>query len=110
MMESLQLSDSIDLMALFKPPIHRSAKAVLDRTLFRKTVPISAARITDNKLISKYRGNFEKSKELLHAERLTNVRKDPDATLAAKGVKCLLLRPDVKPNGRNASNYSEGYH
>ena len=95
----LQSSDQKDLMSLFKPPVHRSAAAVLDRALFKKTIPISAARITDTKLISKCRGQLMKTKELLHGERLASVRSDPDASLAAKGIKCLLLKPDIKPNG-----------
>lgn len=102
----LQSSDPIDLMSLFKPPIHRSATAVLDRALFTKTIPISAARVTNNKLISKCRGHLEKSQELLSTERVTTVRPDPDVSLAAKGIKCLLLKPQVKPNGMSSFLFS----
>jgi len=87
------------MAALFRPPIHRSTAAVLDRALFSKTIPIAAARVTDRKQISRCRSQLDKSKELLHLERLTVVRDDPDPILASKGGKCLLLKPEVKPDG-----------
>jgi tRNA (guanine37-N1)-methyltransferase len=87
------------MAALFRPPIHRSAAAVLDRALFSKTIPIAAARVTDRKQISRCRTQLDKSKELLHLERLTAVRDDPDPISASKGGKCLLLKPEVKPDG-----------
>ena len=86
-------------MALFAPPIHRSAAAILDRALFSKNIPIAAARIAQNRDISKCRTMLDKSKELLRLERVTSVRADPDPTIASKGGKCLLLRPEVKPDG-----------
>jgi tRNA (guanine37-N1)-methyltransferase len=86
-------------MALFRPPVHRSASAVLDRSLFTRRIPIAAARVTDKKLISKCRQKLEKSKDLLRLERLTSVRQDPDSTLAAQGGKCLLLKAEVKADG-----------
>src|SRR5271167_3744459 len=87
-------------MALFRPPIHRSAVAVLDRALFSKTIPIAAARVANNKLISKFRAELDKSQELLRMERLTSVREDPDPVIASKGGRCLLLRPEVQPDGK----------
>jgi tRNA (guanine37-N1)-methyltransferase len=84
---------------LFRPPIQRSAAAVLDRALFSKTIPIAAARVTDRKHISRCRTQLDKSRELLHLERLTVVRDDPDPILATNGGKCLLLKPEVKPDG-----------
>lgn len=70
---------------------------MLDRTLFSKIFPISAARIANIKKISEYRAQLEKSKESLRLDRITNVQPDPEATLASKGSKCLLLNPNVKP-------------
>ena len=87
------------MAALIRPPIQRSAAAVLDRALFSKTIPIAAARVTDKKQISRCRTQLDKSRELLRLERLTVVRDDPDPILASKGGKCLLLKPEVKPNG-----------
>lgn len=40
---------------------------------------------------------MDKSKELLRVDRVSAVREDPDPALAAKGGKCLLLKPEVKP-------------
>ncbi|ELR09146.1 tRNA(m(1)G37)methyltransferase [Pseudogymnoascus destructans] len=90
-------AESASANDMFRPPIVRSAAAVLDRSLFTRTFPIAAARITDHKLISPSRGKLEKSKELLRVDRVSAVREDPDPALAAKGGKCLLLRPEVKP-------------
>jgi tRNA (guanine37-N1)-methyltransferase len=86
-------------MSLFRPPIVRSAGAVLDRSLFTKKISLTAARVLDVKNISKYRAQLERSRELLKLDRLVNVRPDPDPILAAKGGKCLLLKPEVKPEG-----------
>lgn len=86
-------------MALFRPPIHRSATAVLDRALFSRTIPVAAARVPDKKQISKFRTQLDKSRELLHVERQSSVRADPDPILALKGGKCLLLMPGVKVDG-----------
>lgn len=87
-------------MSLFRPPLVRSASAILDRSLFSKTVPISAARIANNKNLSRYRGVLQKSKELLQIERLSSITTDPDAAFAAKGGKCMLLKPEIKHEGR----------
>lgn len=86
-------------MALFRPPIHRTASATLDRALFKREIPLAAARVLDNRHISRVRAKFEKNKDLLRLERLTSIRADPDASQASKGVKCLLLRPEVKVDG-----------
>lgn len=86
-------------MSLFRPPIVRSANAILDRSLFAKTIPIAAARIENIKNISRFRTQLDKTKELLKLERLSNIRSDPDPAIAAKGGKCLLLMPQVKPEG-----------
>ncbi|KAF4636532.1 hypothetical protein G7Y89_g1556 [Cudoniella acicularis] len=88
---------SFDAMSLFRPPLVRSASATLNRALFSKTIPVAAARIQSVKNISKFRAQLQKTKELLILERLLIVRPDPDPTLAAKGGKCLLLKPHVKP-------------
>lgn len=86
-------------MTLFRPPLVRAATAALDRSLFTKKIPVSAARVRDARNIAKYRGLLERSREILKLERLLNVRSDPDAGIAAKGGKCLLLRPEVRPGG-----------
>ncbi|KAF7927831.1 hypothetical protein EAE99_005208 [Botrytis elliptica] len=87
---------SNDQMSLFRPPVVRSAAGVLDRALFSKTIPISAARLMNNKIISKCRSQLTKSKEMLLEDRVAPIRSDPDPEFAAKGGKCLLLNPKVK--------------
>lgn len=84
---------------LLRPPVVRSATGILDRALFSKTVPIAAARIFSNKDITKVRTQLEQSKDVLVLERIKTVRPDPDAALASKGSKCLLLNPEVKSEG-----------
>jgi tRNA (guanine37-N1)-methyltransferase len=97
------LISSFDSMSLFRPPVVRSAAvaaaATLDRSLFSKTIPISAARILNVKKISQHRTQLTKTKELLGLERFTNIRPDPDSDRASKGGKCFLLSPQVKPEG-----------
>ena len=88
-----------DSMSLFRPPIVRSAGAILDRALFSKTVSIAAARVHNNKNLAKFRKSLEKSEEILIQERIKNIIPDPDAGIAAKGGKCVLLKPQVKPGG-----------
>lgn len=77
----------------------RSASAALNRALFSKTIPIAAARVANLKNLSRFRQQLDKSKELMQLERVMNVRPDPDPVLAEKGGKCLLLKPEVKPEG-----------
>ncbi|KAL3427596.1 Met-10+ like-protein [Phlyctema vagabunda] len=100
-MEALNATTSPDLMTLFRPPIVRCASGVLDRALFSKTVPLTAARVSNLKNISKWRSALESTRELLRLERFQNVRPDPSSELAAKGGKCLLLKPEVKSDDSN---------
>ncbi|KAH8591959.1 Met-10+ like-protein-domain-containing protein [Bisporella sp. PMI_857] len=92
-------------MSLFRPPVVRSASAVLDRALFSKTIPTAAARVFNNKKLSDYVKKLEKSKEVLGLERLKPVTPDPDTAFASKGGKCILLKPEVKPE--DPSTWSE---
>lgn len=95
----------LDTMSLFRPPIVRTAGANLDRSLFSKTIPTAAARVLDNKYISRLRVQLDKSNELLKIERLPTVHIDPDPALASRGGKCLLLKPDIRPE--DLSTWSE---
>lgn len=81
---------------MFRPPINRAMRA-LDRSFFQKSIPLSAAKIRDNKQISKYR--TELGPDLLRLERMQTVRsvRDPEGGQAAKA---LLLRPEVRPDGK----------
>ena len=79
---------------MFRPPVNRAMR-VLDRSFFQKSIPISAARIRDNKQISKYRA--ELGHDTLRLDRMLIVRhvRDPEGQEA----KALLLRPEVKQDG-----------
>ncbi len=94
-----KITVSFDAMSLFRPPVMRSVTALLDKALFSKTIPVAAASIVDFKNISRFRAELGQTKELLRLERLMAVRPDPNPELAASGKKCLLLRPEVKPEG-----------
>ena len=80
--------------AMFRPPVNRAMR-VLDRSFFQKSLPISAARIRDNKQITKCRAAL--GHDTLRLDRLQTVRsvKDPEG----QETKVLLLRPEVKPDG-----------
>ncbi|KAI9766564.1 MAG: tRNA(m(1)G37)methyltransferase [Candelina submexicana] len=80
---------------MFRPPINRTMR-VLDRSFFRKTLPLSAARVNGNKMISKCRAELERSKDLLRMARIGSVQPDPDTDMASWGRKCLLLKPEVR--------------
>lgn len=82
---------------MFRPPVNRAMR-VLDRSFFRKTVPISAATIFQNSDISKTRQELVKSKDLLAIPRLNSIQEFKEADgLVRKG---LLLREDIKHDGR----------
>lgn len=87
---------------MFRPPLAHGMNA-LDRTFFRRTIPLKAARIFDNKNISKVRTQLERSKDALSEPRLGSVYPDPDAERAKSGKKCVLLRPEVKSAPSNGS-------
>ena len=83
--------------AMFRPPINRAMRA-LDRSFFQKSIPLSAAKIRDNKQISKYR--TELGHDLLRLDRMPTVRSVRDSQ--GQEAKALLLRPEVKQDGNVA--------
>ncbi len=85
-------------MNLFRAPAAARAAKTLDRALFSRTLPTAAASVRDNRLLSKYRKQLEKSRELLMLDRFDSIAADPDRELASQGRKCLILKPDVKPS------------
>ncbi|KAF2099860.1 guanine-N(1)--methyltransferas-like protein [Rhizodiscina lignyota] len=78
-----------------RPPVNRAMRT-LDRAFFRRQIPIAAARIANNKDISSFRHRLQKSEDAFVMERLSSIRPDPNAEIAQKGQKCLLLRPGLK--------------
>ncbi|TWU78401.1 tRNA(m(1)G37)methyltransferase [Metarhizium rileyi] len=83
-------------MNLFRAPAAARAAKSLDRALFSRTLPTFAASVRENKLISKYRKQLERTKEVLDVDKLDPIAADPDEVLAGQGRKCLILRPDLK--------------
>lgn len=77
---------------MFRPPINRCMK-ILDRSFFKKTVPISAAQVLDNRQISRLK--IELRHEMLQLERLLVIRPIPNT-----GRRALLLKPEIKAEGR----------
>jgi tRNA (guanine37-N1)-methyltransferase len=92
-----QKEEAVD-MATLRVPLARSMTK-LDRSIFTKTVTLSAATVSDNRNIGRYRKLLEKSRDLVNLERLDPVRPHPDQTLAAAGRKCLLLKPQIDFEG-----------
>ncbi|KAI5796639.1 guanine(37)-N1-methyltransferase [Geopyxis carbonaria] len=82
----------IDTMSrLFLPPVNRSMTS-LDRTFFRKIIPLSAARIFDKKNIGRVRKDC--AKDILRLQKVDSLVED-----RIDGVrKVLLLQPKVKHN------------
>jgi tRNA (guanine37-N1)-methyltransferase len=82
-------------MNLFRAPAARAAKS-LDRSLFTNTLNAAAASIRENKLLSKYRKELEKTNEVLFMERFNPILPDPNPSLASEGKKCIVLAPQIK--------------
>lgn len=80
---------------MFRPPINRAMR-VLDRSFFKKNIPLSAARIFDMKQIPKVRA--ELGQDLLHLDRLQSVQ---NVEISPGHVaKALLLRTDIVKDGK----------
>jgi tRNA (guanine37-N1)-methyltransferase len=84
---------------MLRPPVNRAMRQ-LDRAFFRKTIAISAARIFNNQHISQCRQDLDKSQDLLRHERISTVQREPETEPGYSARKCLLLRPEIKHNGR----------
>ncbi|ROW14712.1 hypothetical protein VPNG_03767 [Cytospora leucostoma] len=82
------------MMSLVRPP-RMQPSTTLNKALFSMTVNLAAASVRDNKNLSKLRNNLAKSGDILPLERISAIIPDPDADLAAKGRKCLLLNPRI---------------
>lgn len=85
-----------DNMALLRPP-KLPPSTSLNKALFSKTLNLAAASVRDNKNLSKLRQALSKNGDILPMERISAIAPDPDTDLAAKGRKCLLLKPSISP-------------
>jgi hypothetical protein len=86
--------NSPDVPAVFLPPVNRSMQT-LDRSFFRKVVPLAAASVSDVRQIGNTRAQLTASGELFRLAPLKPLRDDDQNP----GAKCLLLKHDVDPNG-----------
>ena len=71
--------------AMFRPPVNRAMR-VLDRSFFRRTVPLAAARVSENNQIAKTQKLLDKSGDLLTVPRIMSVRLAPDPAAVANDV------------------------
>ncbi|KAH0832725.1 hypothetical protein AYO21_00369 [Fonsecaea monophora] len=88
--------NSADLPKIFLPPVNRSMQT-LDKSFFRKVVPLAAATIPDVRQITAIRRELEKSQDLLRVSPIKPLRDDDSV---GQGAKCLLLRPGIDANER----------
>lgn len=84
---------------MFRPPVHRAMRT-LDRSVFRKTVPLSAARVFKPSDISNVRKELLKG-DLLVLPRVNGIRevKEQDGSV----LKALLLKENIKADGKSLS-------
>lgn len=75
---------------MFRPPVNR-AMGALDRSYFYKKVSLAAATVLESRNIAKYR--TELHDEMLKLDRVPTVKQDP----RQKGLKTLLLKPEIRP-------------
>lgn len=85
---------------LFRPPVNRAMRT-LDRDAFRKTFPISAAVVKQNKDISSLRQALNQSNDALNIPRLSLLQTAPNMP----HNKCMLLRPDIKHDCKETLYY-----
>ncbi|KAG5296632.1 tRNA methyltransferase Trm5 [Histoplasma ohiense] len=93
---------------MFRAPVNRMMRT-LDRSFFKKTVPLSAATIFDKQSIGSIKSELLQSQDLLLANRIIPVRAAREGPLEnvtdhwygrkdgkQDGRKCLLLREGIK--------------
>lgn len=90
---------------MFRPPVNRAMR-VLDRSFFKKHIPLSAARVYDPRTISKIRTQLEKSKDILDQRMILPIRLEPHPEVA--GRKCILLRPEIRHDGEWHAAFDSG--
>ena len=83
---------------MFRPPVNYAMRS-LDRSFFKKSVSLAAAKVHDVKKISELRSSL--SKEILRQDRISAITPDP----VDKGAKSFLLRPDIDADGKEVWFY-----
>ncbi|KAM5434807.1 tRNA(m(1)G37)methyltransferase [Microsporum canis] len=83
---------------MFRPPINRAMR-ILDRSFFKKTIPLTAATVFEPKNLGRIKDELVKSKDILNAPRLAAIRYVQNPTTEEdKSKKCILLQEKVKAN------------
>lgn len=93
-----QTAPSVDM---FQAPVNRAMK-ILDRSFFRKDINLAAACILDVKKITRYQK--ELSTDILEIPRLRAVRSVPVDTLPNGNARGVLLKPEVRINGKQGQS------
>ncbi|KAL4953245.1 guanine(37)-N1-methyltransferase [Aspergillus filifer] len=83
---------SDQLPEMYRPPVNRAMK-VLDRSFFKRTIPLTAAAVFNKSDISNVRKQLQKSRDIFALPRLSSVN---DVKVGNSIKKCLLLREEVK--------------
>lgn len=99
-MEATDVSNKQDpreTATMFRPPVNRAMRT-LDRSFFRTTIPLSAARIFKPSDISNVRKELAKS-DLLVLPRVSSVREVREQDGSA--WKALLLKETFKIDGKS---------
>ncbi len=96
MTHSASTTDPADM---FLPPTNRAMRT-LDREFFKKEINLASACVLDQKHISACRKNL--SKDILKRKWLLPVRPVPPGVNIDPSAKCILLKPEVRTNGRCA--------
>jgi tRNA (guanine37-N1)-methyltransferase len=86
--------NSPNLPELFLPPVKRDMHA-LDRSFFKKTIPLSAATVFENRNLQRVRKELSRSGDILSIDAIKITRDDE----TAPGKKCMLLNPAVDAKG-----------
>lgn len=112
---SKPLSSPGDSSTMFRPPVNRAMR-VLDRSFFKKSVPISSATVLETKNIAQVRKRLSASKDLLELPRYQICTvPNPGPLIVGNGQllelsnaelqkrKCLLLKESIKHDGKATS-------
>ncbi|EZF32074.1 tRNA (guanine(37)-N1)-methyltransferase [Trichophyton mentagrophytes] len=83
---------------MFRPPINRAMR-VLDRSFFKKTIPLAAATVFEARNLGRIKNELAKSNDILNAPRLPAIRYVQNPTTEEeKSKKCILLKEQIQAN------------
>jgi len=88
-----EMSEEVEM---FRAPVNRTMR-ILDRAFFHRDIPISAAKVSDIKNLSRVRQTLLKSQEILNVRQYHPIQSLGDEKDALKAV---LLKPGIECDGR----------